>query len=110
MAKYLLRRLLQTFVFIILALLLIYTAFIYFWPSGPGEQYRDLQQPPRGEYQGPSDYVKVQMADLDEKYKVGRPWPISFLAWLFDPTDTVYVDAEYHQVHKGIDLALGPVH
>jgi ABC-type dipeptide/oligopeptide/nickel transport system permease component len=96
MTLYLIRRLLQSIVFLLLASLLIYTTLVIFIPepATPARRYealkRGLQERPIGAVPigaapAPSDNP---LADLEKKYKLDKPWPLNFLVWLFDPSDT----------------------
>jgi peptide/nickel transport system permease protein len=49
--------------------------------------------------------------ELEQQYSIDKPWPFSFFASLYDPTDTSY----YHPIQErevpyGLDVWLGPLH
>lgn len=128
MTLYIIRRFFQTFLFIFLAWLAIYTVLVYFMSSGPNAQYNAISQrindpanaTPRptanpnvvGPGAGRVDETEDQVAldTLNRSYGVGHPWPISFFAWLFDPSDTVEYDNNNNPVPKGLDAYLGGLH
>ena len=52
---------------------------------------------------------------LVREVKIDRPWPLNYLAWLFDPTDyseehIYYRDYYPHESTRGIDLVIGSLH
>jgi ABC-type dipeptide/oligopeptide/nickel transport system permease component len=103
MSLYIVRRAVQGLGFILVAWLLVYTVLVVLMPGGPGATYRAIEQDGGGF--GQANY-------LADRYKVDRPWPVNFLAWLFDPTDTTqFVNDQYGntvEVPEGIDLTIGP--
>jgi peptide/nickel transport system permease protein len=44
---------------------------------------------------------------LVDYYKVDRPWPLSYLAWLFDPTKTTEMNQNRKIVPVGVDISIG---
>ena len=103
MGLYIVRRVAQGLGFILAAWLLVYTVVVLLMPGGPGSTYRAIEQD--GGNPGQANY-------LANRYKVDKPWPVNFLAWLFDPAATTrFVNDDYGnttQVPQGIDLTVGP--
>src|SRR5947199_1863963 len=94
--NYAIRRLYQTIVFIVLFTVAIYTALVYWMPGGPYQRYTGLLA---AESLGPdletsSDLavIRQQVKRLTQTYKVDHPWPLSFLLWLYDPSETMRTD------------------
>lgn len=117
MTLYLLRRITQSILFIILAWLTVYTVLVYVMPSGPAREYSALKQdtweqpePPRGFQPNPPDIPTsdVRTRELESDFALNRPWPLSFVFWLFDPEDVTRIDHENGEavVPKGIDLSI----
>jgi peptide/nickel transport system permease protein len=102
MGLYIVKRVAQGLGFILVAWLLVYTVLVVLMPGGPGATYRAIQQD--GGNPGQAFY-------LANRYKVDKPWPVNFFAWLFDPADTTqFVSDRFGnavQVPKGIDLTIG---
>src|SRR5688500_4929181 len=99
MATYLIRRFIQGFVVLVLASLTIFSLLMV-TPGGPLDQIRALQQ-------NPDLTVSPQyIASVIETYDLDKPWPLNYLAWLFDPEDTTTVDENYNEVSKGINFNL----
>jgi ABC-type dipeptide/oligopeptide/nickel transport system permease component len=104
MLGYLFRRLAQGVVFMILATLLTYTVLVVLMPQGPKAGYDNLMSSytARGGKLDPR--LQRELDFLTKQYKVDKPWPISYLAWLFDPGDTTQLDGDFNVVQKGIDF------
>jgi len=95
------------------AAFVLFTVLVMVMPDGPATQYKralagDQSYPP-----------PPSRSELERSFKMDRPWPINFLAWLFDPTITtrhliVTSDFGYTvtetdtQQPVGIDLKIGP--
>ncbi len=113
MLTYLIRRILQTIIFVILASLLIYTVLVMMMPDGPRDTYDKIKQDPSYAF-GHFLPIETQVAtfnpiqDLEHVYKLDKPWPLNFFVWLFDPSDTTTntYNAQNTAVTltKGIDL------
>ena len=92
MVTYLLRRLFQSLLFVLLAGLLIYTTLVMLIPeaSTPATRYTVVKQMIRDHIDPPPGFPDpiVELEGLEQKYKLDKPWPLSFLFWLFDPKDT----------------------
>jgi peptide/nickel transport system permease protein len=110
MTTYILRRVFQSLVLVLLTGLLIYTTLIWFVrePRTRGEVYNSLKQQIRSQ----PDIVSKDTLDfalsLEKTFKLDKPWPLSYLVWLFDPSDTevVQLSLSGNMVHspKGIDV------
>jgi peptide/nickel transport system permease protein len=107
MISYLLKRLLQSVAFIGLSLLLIYTVLVYLMPGGPKAQYEritalytDIESMP--------DFEDDRLTRAISQYKLDKPWPLSFLTWLFDPSDTTQLGGYYNDevLPKGINISI----
>ncbi len=103
MTTYLIRRFIQGFIVLALATFVIYSILII-TPGGPRDQIDQLRQNPN---------LKISRYFLDQmihRYKLDKPYPLNYLAWLFDPTETTDLDEHDQVVPKGINLNIGPVH
>jgi peptide/nickel transport system permease protein len=102
MSTYMLRRFFQSIAFILVAWLIVYTFLVLFMPGGPRQRYENVQQ------NGGNDFAAF---GYGQRYKLDKPWPLNFLAWLFDPSDTTQfvTDAQARTlvIPKGIDIRLG---
>jgi peptide/nickel transport system permease protein len=133
MTQYTLRRFLQSLLFIFLAWLAVYSVLVYIMPQGPKAMYEGemerltaqlqeeaqatptpLPQVPgalgqQGEDLTPEEHIRALTEVYDKRYGLGKPWPLSFFAWLFDPTDTSEVivgENGEEEVSKGLDFML----
>lgn len=107
MVSYLLRRLLQSVFFIMLASLLIYTVLVMVMPGGPKTQFDRLYE--NYSASGVSVQEAIESGDdrleyLVKQYKLDKPWPLNYLVWLFDPSDTTQVNGYFEVVPKGINI------
>jgi peptide/nickel transport system permease protein len=108
---YIVRRFIQSILFIFAGALLVYTALVMWMPAGPNwraermlEEFRKISAELNPGYTGP-----ISSPELDEiyaLYKIDKPWPLSFFAWLFDPEDTVQEGPDGTLVPKGIDVTV----
>lgn len=100
MITYTIRRFLQSLAFILFVWLIIYTVIVLLMPRGPKDSYEHFSgfHLP-GEMTGP---------ELQQLYKLDKPWPINFFLWLFDPNDTTKQDPNRIDgvLRKGIDIDL----
>jgi peptide/nickel transport system permease protein len=102
MASYLTRRLIQGFLFFLLSTLAMYTAVIYM-PGGPAARYTSTIT-----YDATDPTFKDEVPQvLADYYEVNKPWPLSYLAWLFDPARTMQMDQNRKMVPVGIDVSIG---
>jgi peptide/nickel transport system permease protein len=114
MTHYLIRRVIQSILFVGLACLLIYTALVMLMPDGPGYNYGRLKQGLALASQGavPVNTTVGPRTDpilhLEKRYKLDKPWPLSFFVWLFDPNDTTINSYDLAgnpvELQKGIDV------
>jgi peptide/nickel transport system permease protein len=100
MITYVIRRFLQSLGFILFVWLIIYTVLVLLMPRGPKDVYEHFggfHMP--GELTGP---------ELEQLYKLDKPWPANFFLWLFDPNDTTKQDPNRIEgvLRKGIDVNL----
>jgi peptide/nickel transport system permease protein len=99
MTTYIIRRLLQGVVVLFLATFLIYSI-ILITPGGPADQIRILQIESAGEPVNP-ELIRI----LERTYGLDKPYPVNYLAWLFDPSETTDFDRDKGEiVPKGIDI------
>jgi peptide/nickel transport system permease protein len=100
MTTYIIRRLLQGIVVLFLATFLIYSI-ILITPGGPQDQVNNLRYA-----QSSGQEINPRLLELLLKqYGLDKPYPINYLAWLFDPTETTDFDRDTAEVvPKGIDL------
>ena len=117
MTLYILRRILQSLLFILLAWLSVYTVLVYIMPSGPAHEYSAVLEATweperiRGYLPNTPEQrtAEQRKAELESDFALNRPWPFSFLFWLFDPEDVTRVDYDNDGaiVPKGVDLTIG---
>lgn len=107
MLTYIVRRLLESVVFVLVAGLVFYTAIVFIMPGGPYRTYESIQAAAARAVIPISGSRAEILRDYGQRYKLDRPWPISYLAWLFDPSDTVQLTWDLQPVPKGIDISLG---
>ncbi len=105
MLTYLIRQFIQTLIFILLAWLVLYTVLIYLMPGGPANRYSAVTQ---------DRAFRNTQRLLEQQYSLDKPWPLSFLGWLYNPdemTDTVLDENDKPiEITKGIDFTVGPIH
>jgi peptide/nickel transport system permease protein len=113
MSTYLVRRFFQTLAFIFIAWLVVFTVLVYLMPNGPRARYsRALDA---GGIEIPANFREgvAVAADLEKQYKLDKPWPLSFIFWLFDPNNTTEMTLDENgqlvESPKGIDLSIGPL-
>ncbi|HEX9990432.1 MAG TPA: ABC transporter permease [Chloroflexia bacterium] len=112
MAIYLIRRTIQSLAFIAFSSLILYTLFVFVLPQGPQQGYQltlnILTQPPApGEPPIDPDYRRALEQDMDNlkrNYELDKPWPLNFLAWLFNPSETTRLDRTQREVPSGIGI------
>jgi|GEM_PF-320085 len=125
MSGYLVRRIFQSLVFVILSTLISYTVVIYI-AGGPASAYstHSSQMAKLAEQfkndpnvSNASTLISAIEAEviqtkeiLEDYYEVDKPWPLNYLAWLFDPTETTEVNNDRERVPKGIDISIGDWH
>src|SRR3712207_2739070 len=104
MTTYLIRRLIQGAIVLALATFMIYSILII-TPGGPRDQVAELQ--------ATSSARPVNAALLEallKTYKLDSPYPINYLRWLFDPSETTQLDGNNNVIPKGIDVTIGGLH
>lgn len=106
MATFIVRRFIQGFIVLVLATFVIYSILII-TPGGPRDQVEELKALSNSAKPVNQEYLK----QLLKAYKLDSPYPVNYLRWLFDPTDTTQVDRNTNtEVSKGIDIAIGDFH
>ena len=104
MTTYLIRRSIEGFFVLALASFLIYTILVLA-PGGPLDSIKFAS--------GGSGRQPLTTADVDrlkKLYKLDKPWPINYLVWLFDPSDTTTLNDQDEVVAKGVNINVGPIH
>jgi peptide/nickel transport system permease protein len=111
MTIYIIRRLLQGLAFIFITAFLIYTMYVMLTPDGPHSEYegyiamRAAQDP----HTTQSD-IDISISDLEQRYKFDRPWPVSFLAWLFDTNPKTMPKEGSAEAANTMDVQIGSFH
>jgi peptide/nickel transport system permease protein len=103
MTTYIIRRVIQGFLVLVGSSFLVYSMLII-TPGGPLDQING-----RGG-EGAHPIPKRILEELIKTYKLDKPYPINYLVWLFDPSDTTEIKGLDQVVPKGIDLAVGDWH
>lgn len=119
MFSYLIRRLFQSIFFVLISGLLIYTLVVSIIPDTctPGRVYDAVKQ---GSFPVPGCFALIaqtpeaEKVRLEHAYKLDKPWPLDYAAWLFDPSDTTSVTYTSSNKPitstKGIDLNIFGAH
>jgi peptide/nickel transport system permease protein len=109
MTTYIIRRFLQSILFIAVGSLAVYTVVVLLMPYGPKFLYDRMIE--RFREFSPGLDVTPRSPETDlliATYKIDKPWPLNFVYWLFDPDDTTQrVPLSGEEVPKGIDLRIG---
>jgi peptide/nickel transport system permease protein len=100
MLVYLVRRSIQGFFVLVAASFFIYTI-LTFAPGGPLDQLKFASGA------GPNPMGDEDVARIKALYKLDKPWPLNYLAWLFDPTETTQLNERDEVVPKGINVQVG---
>ncbi len=103
MATYIIRRFIQGLIVLVLATFVIYSILVI-TPGGPADQVAELKV-----LSGSSRPINANyLENLLKAYKLDSPYPINYLRWLFDPTDTTYIDPDDGNLvkTKGIDITI----
>jgi peptide/nickel transport system permease protein len=86
----------------------IYTVLVMLLPNGPVHELALARQ---SGWITHDDFPGSSVEDLNELYKLDKPWPLNYFVWLFDPgDDSVVAYNEQNikvRVPKGIDLEIG---
>jgi peptide/nickel transport system permease protein len=104
MTTYIIRRLIQGFIVLVAATFVIYSLLIV-TPGGPQDQINII-------HSDPTKHISQRFVDeMMRRYKLDRPYPLNYLAWLFDPQENSHLDPNDNskQIPKGIDLSIGPL-
>jgi peptide/nickel transport system permease protein len=106
MTTYIIRRLIQGFIVLLLATFVIYSILII-TPGGPRDQVAELRA-----LSGPKPVNAAYLEALLKAYKLDSDWPVNYLRWLFDPTDTTELDPNDSSklIQKGIDVNIFGLH
>jgi peptide/nickel transport system permease protein len=108
MVTYLIRRIFHSIVFVFLASFILYTLLVMLMPGGPSARY--LQAKELG-YLKQTDYPGFNVSYFNEQYRLDKPWPLNYLLWLFDPSDTTITGYNNQNtlvtIPKGIDIRIG---
>jgi peptide/nickel transport system permease protein len=101
MTTYIVRRVVQGLIVLMLATFVIYSILII-TPGGPRDQVATLQASSSGGR--PVNAALIE--SLLKSYKLDSPYPVNYLRWLFDPTDTTEIDRNDNNklIQKGIDM------
>jgi peptide/nickel transport system permease protein len=104
MTTYIIRRLIQGLIVLIAATFVIYSILIV-TPGGPQDQINIARSDPR------VHLSKYFVDSMMHRYKLDRPYPLNYLAWIFDPTEITQLDPQDNSktIPKGIDLSIGPL-
>ncbi len=102
MTVYIIRRLMQGFIVLVLSTLVIYTILVA-TPGGPRDQVEELRQQSTGSRKVSEAYVQ----SILKAYKLDSPYPVNYLRWLFDPMDTQELNEHNELVQKGINIKIG---
>src|SRR5204863_7879164 len=89
---------------LVLATFVIYSILVV-TPGGPADQIAELKA--TGNSAKPVNAALLE--SLKKAYKLDSPYPVNYLRWLFDPTDTSQLDPNDNsrEIQKGIRLELG---
>jgi peptide/nickel transport system permease protein len=111
MAGYILRRFLQGVGFVILSTLVTYTFMVVLIRDNPTGHYQEfkriLAEEPNS---GAAATVEKSVGVLEDLFELDKPWPLNYLAWLFDPGETTELNEFGEEIPKGIDLRIGELH
>ena len=102
MTTYIIRRLVQGFLVLVLSTFVIYSILII-TPGGPRDQVAELQAASAGNRPVNASLLEA----LLKAYKLDSPYPINYLRWLFDPLDTTQLNEQNEVIPKGIDVKIG---
>jgi peptide/nickel transport system permease protein len=109
MTTYIIRRFLQSVLFIAVGALTVYTVVVVLMPFGPKFLYdRTIERFRAMAPDFPGTPRSPETDALIAAYKIDKPWPLNFAYWLFDPNDTTQrVPLTDQVVPKGIDVHIG---
>jgi peptide/nickel transport system permease protein len=101
MTTYLIRRFIQGFIVLVVSSFVIYSILII-TPGGPRDQINQMLQDPS------KHLSKFFVEQMYKRYKLDKPYPLNYLVWLFDPSETTDIEGLNTVVQKGIDVTIGP--
>ncbi len=111
MITYLVRRIFQSVVFIFAASCMIYTLLVMLVPNSPIQQYARVKQLGYITRADVPDDPSYSVEALNEQYKLDKPWPLNYIVWLFDPSETTFTSYNSQNIKvtlpKGIDIEIG---
>src|SRR5829696_5604807 len=87
MATYLIRRAVQGFVVLVLATFMIYSILLI-TPGGIRDKLNQLKQITDPRLRPSEQFIKQE----EKRYGLDKPYPLSYLIWLFDPDRTKLVE------------------
>jgi len=111
MVGYLIRRFFQGIALTLIAGLVIYTILVILMPGGPNWTYKAIVDlpPNNGIIDEPTRKTRVER--LERTFKLDRPWPVNYMAWLFDTNEATLPTAlneNFEVVPKpAVDFKLG---
>jgi peptide/nickel transport system permease protein len=103
MPTYLLRRSIQGFMVLAAASFFIYTI-LTFAPGGPLDQIKFASGA------GRNPLTERDVERIKKLYKLDKPWPLNYVAWLFDPSETTQLNEYDEVVPKGLNISVGGLH
>ena len=103
MVAYFVRRLVGGFATLLASTFVLYSLLIY----TPGSLHSFWQVYQSGQFRPINASGLLYMANYFEVFK---PWPLSYLGWMFDPDDTEKLDVSRHVVvSNGLDIEIGNI-
>lgn len=130
MSSYIIRRFAQSFLTVLIILFTMWSVTTYL--GGPNRAYArtsaqvaqlekamdELPIEQRADTGSRYNRIRVQKEQdevfkrqLEQQFSLDKPWPLSFLAWVYDPADTSYYDPiKRTDVPYGADFWVGPLH
>jgi hypothetical protein len=103
MLAYFARLLIRGVITALLSFMLIHTVVSY-TPGGPAQIVQELRVP---RYDALPPYRNL--IDLWTILELELPWPLSSLAWLFDPTENERLSAEGNYISTGININIAGI-
>ena len=97
MIAYFIRRVVGGIVTLFLAMFVIHTLVLY--APGGFKGFLDSIITATGPGSG---HGKGPVREIFSKYKLDKPWPVSYMAWLFDPGDTT--DYKFQMVSGNLEV------
>jgi peptide/nickel transport system permease protein len=132
MSSYIIRRFMQSFLTVLVILITMWSVRVYLGAYPQSRYYESLSErvaqltksmdelPIEQRADTGSRYNRmrvereqllIEKRDREQLYSLDKPWPLSFLAWVYDPADTSYYDPIQHKdVPYGVDFWVGPLH